>query len=182
MLSKVYLHNYWYLSSTSIEGKEEEHRCCRKRNWSHLGISDFYLWKVVGGLFSILGLVIFTFDNGSKRPNFSIICGYCVTSTKFLYCWFCCDCWMLLIINCCYCCGWFHLRREVEVGGGLGVVVNCDFSFRQILFKQWVWQKLENDFLWFFFDKQRVGQRIGNDFLWFFLFLETNICSESDEG
>ena len=85
-------------------------------------------------------------------------------------CWFCCDCWMLLILNCCDCCDWFHLRREVEVGGGLRVVVNCDFSFRQILFKQWVWQKLENDFLWFFFDKQRVGQRIGNDILWFFFF------------
>ena len=147
MLSKVYLHNYWYLSSTSIEGKEEEHRCCRKRNWSHLGIFTFdngsYL---IDGLFSIPGLVIFTIDNGSKWPNFSIVCVYCVTSTNFLDCWFCCESWMLLIVDCCDCCDWFHLRREVEVGWGLGVVVNCDFSFRQILVKQWVWQKLENDY------------------------------------
>ena len=156
MLSKVYLHNYWYLSSTSIEGKEEEHRCCRKRNWSHLGISDFYLW-----LWFISGWrFIFYSGNGSKWPYFSIVCGYCVTSTKFLYCWFCCDSWMLLILNCCDCCDWFHLRREVEVGWGLRVVVNCNFSFRQILFKQWVWQKLENDY---FCDFSSIGRELDKE-------------------
>ena len=42
--------------------------------------------EVVGGLFSIPGLVVFTFDNGSKWPNFFIVYGYCVTSTNFLDC------------------------------------------------------------------------------------------------
>ena len=51
--------------------------------------------EVVDGLFFIPGLVIFTFDNGSKWPYFSIVCGYCVTSTKFYIVDF------VVIVECC---------------------------------------------------------------------------------